>query len=196
LIGSLAAGSFLHRLTLAEKGRPMGDTYEETIEDSTCIVCDAGFERDEDECDYGYCPKCLVDQILNLEKERDEYAEAVEIVVRRLGFELDGDDANAFDQHCGYREHNGDSPDYDYQPNSDRAVISYLRHNATNYEEILADLPDCLDTGDEYNGMEPELDLNRAYYRIRNRVHEAIVVAYPEVAGMVQAWLEHQDCRV
>jgi hypothetical protein len=103
---------------------------------------------------------------------------------------------NARDQRDQYRERQNLSfteNDDNWEPaDEDRSIVAFLRHTATNYDELLAELEARLNDIEWFDPVndhptDDEVDayteLRRmAYETIRSRVHAALAAVYPELA--------------
>ena len=87
---------------------------------------------------------------------------------------------NAINRRQWYNDRHNIWDERDYRPDEERAIVSFLRHNATNYEGVLAGLPAEFSNGCE-NVVAFEDD---AYSTIRRRVHEQLAKVYPEIADL------------
>jgi hypothetical protein len=177
-------------------------------------IVEEDFEEGPHQAEYGFCPTCLTRELTDLIRRRDDYARTADVTVRRLNLEhidltgevddtfLDEDDPpylrrlrraavfNAHKQRGALQqraENRGDSygSQREYRPNEDRAVVTHLRHNATNYDDLLRDLPITLSNHIECHSSDYQAEPDPRT-TLQERVHTRLAEVYPEVADVLR----------
>jgi hypothetical protein len=128
--------------------------------------------------EYQLCDDCHEKAANEIEKQRCELAEIANIRVKLIendDLEMLKESAveDAFIRKAAFVDYDDTASLAKWKPNPARALAAYLRHNATNYDEILKLLPERMK-------MSPENDVDEAYMIVRKRINEALLNRYPQ----------------